>query len=408
MKVPVKTVRGLKISIETGLEESGHPDAASTSGFLYAEPGDKLSLLDSLYEINVLIYLPVVEDKWVHTYDYSPNQAWVVYEECISIGASSDDEYIFKEKKYFRLCIRRVDGADLSGGRIDDVLTFEKRDVLRFALLADSHYVVNGTWDTTVAGIWAANRDAKLDGIIHLGDLTDGMLSKEMCQHYANLVLGDLRSIGLPVLVALGNHDYNYFWHNPDKLSEHELSELYLGGGSPRYTADFSSHKLRLIFLDSFDPDRELKYGYSDECIRWSEDTLSRTPKDWNVIILSHLTPLSRLHAWSNHIHGEAELMKTLTAHSSKILAFINGHQHTDHLCNDEAFPIVSVGCAKCEHFTEHKPEGAVTAERALGTKTQELWDILVVDSAAKTLRFERQGSGKDRIVRNAKAEWVD
>ena len=405
VKIPIKTVRGLKIRSDNGLEEHGFPDVMGTSAFLWAEPGDKLTLIDKNYKFDIASYQPMVEDKWIYTYDYSPNQAWVVYDRAPSKNECA--EYIFNKKMYFRLCISRADGADLSDENINNILIFEKRDVLKFALLSDSHYVVNGTWDTTIAEIWVANRRIKLDGIIHLGDLTDGMLGKDICNDYVNLVLGDLRDIGVPVWVALGNHDYNYFRENKDTFTESELCGLYLNGNSPRYFVNFDTHKLCFIFLDSFDPDRELKYGYSDECVRWADETLRALPDDWNVIIFSHLTPLSKLQVWVERIYGETELMNVLTVHGDKILAFINGHQHTDHLFNDEAFPIISIGCAKCEYCLDYKPAGAVTPKRTLGDKTQELWDILAVDTAVKTLSFERQGSGKDRIVRNGKAEWI-
>ena len=407
VKIPLKAVRGLKIRSDNGLQEYGFPDAMSAPFFLCAEPGDRLTLINKNYTFDIAKYNPEVEGKWIYTYDYSPNQAWVVFNNYLRGGDYRNDEYIFTEKTYFRVCLRRVDGADFSDEDINNILIFEKRDVLRFALLSDSHYVVNGTWDATIAGIWAANRRMKLDGIIHLGDLTDGMLGKDVCRDYVNLVLGDLRDIGVPVWVSLGNHDYNYFSNNPHKFTESELRELYFDGDAPRYLVNFSAHKLCFMILDSYDPDRELRYGYSEECVKWADETLCTFPDDWNVIIFSHLTPLSKLQVWTEQIYGEAMLMNVLTAHSNKILAFINGHQHTDHLFNDAAFPIISIGCAKCEYFLNYKPAGAVTPERTLGGKTQELWDILVVDTAAKVLRLERQGSGKDRIVRNGNAEWV-
>lgn len=102
--------------------------------------------------------------------------------------------------------------------------------------------------------------------------------------------------------------------------------------------------------------------------------------------------------------------MKVLDTHSHNILAFINGHNHCDHLFNDlynGNFPIISINCSKCEYFLEHKPEGAVVPYRELGNRTQESFDIMSVDTEKKEIYFTRFGSGNDRIVKNAKAVWV-
>ena len=68
---------------------------------------------------------------------------------------------------------------------------------------------------------------------------------------------------------------------------------------------------------------------------------------------------------------------------------------------------MISINCAKCEYFTEHKPEGAVVPERRLGDRTQESFDVLQADTARREIHLTRFGAGKDRAVRNGKAEWL-
>ncbi len=407
MKIPLSFVPGLKIRASDGLEERGFPAIAGTARFYKAEAGDRLVLQHRRYTFNVATYRAEIKDKWIYTYDYSPNEAWVVYNGDLCGKGYRQEEYIFAEDTYFRCCLRNADGGDFCGEAPGEALLLEKPDVLRFALLSDSHYVTGGGWDTTAGAIWTASRRQKLDGVIHLGDFTDGMVTKELCIEYASAVLDDLRATGSPVWAALGNHDSNYFRGNPERLTLKEQCRLYLDREEPRYCVDFESHRLRLLFLDSFDPDAGLRYGFSNECVAWVEQTLKATPSGWSVIVFSHVTPLTRLQVWVSQIRGEAELLNVLGAQADKVLAFINGHQHADILCNDYAFPIITVGCAKCEHETVYKPAGAFTPERTPGAFSQELWDILSVDTANKTLTFRRQGAGKNRIVKDGKAQWL-
>lgn len=404
----LELTKGLKIRVSDGWQEKGFPEIASSEKFRFARTGDKLVLNDKNYKFNVATYASTAEEKWLYTYSYSPNEAWLTYNNDLTADSYRQNEYVFETDTYFRICLRRTDGAAFSEAEsINNVVGFIKPETLTFALLTDTHYVVNGNWDSVAGEIWAANRRQKFSGIIHLGDITDGMLSANLCEYYSNIVLDDLRETGAPVWVTLGNHDSNYFKQNTDRLSPSRQSEMYLGGGEPRYYTDFSEHNLRLIFIDSYDAERELRYGYSKECVSWLDKTLQETPEKWNVIIFSHLTPLASLQVWAKQINGEGEIMTVLNNNAEKILAFINGHMHTDHLCNEEAFPIVSIGCAKCEYFLEYKMENSVTFPRKMGDKTQNLWDIMIVDSKNKIIKFERQGAGKNRIIKDGKARWL-
>ncbi len=408
MKKLLKLVPGLNIRASDGLEERGRPGLAGAARFYAAEAGDRLVLADKRFVFNVATYRAEAEEKWIYTYAYSPNEAWVVYSGSPGDETWRREDYVFTEDAYFRCCLKKADGGELDREDLSNALLLEKPDVLRFALLTDTHYAVNGGWDVTAGAIWTASRRQRLDGIIHLGDFTDGMVTKDVCAEYVNIVLDDLRATGAPVWAALGNHDSNYFKGNPERLTLMEQCRLYLGREQPRYFVDFKEHGLRLLFLDSFDPDAaELRYGFSDECVDWAGHTLQATPSGWSAIVFSHVTPVARLQVWVKQIRGGEKLLGVLNSHSEKLLAFINGHQHADILCNDYAFPIIAVGCAKCEYETVYKPEGAFTPKRVPGASSQQLWDILSVDTASRTLTFRRQGAGQNRAVKDGKALWL-
>ena len=215
-----------------------------------------------------------------------------------------------------------------------------------------------------------------------------------------NAIMADMESFGVPVYAVPWNHDYNYFRGNPE-IRYPETS---------RYYVDDDRHGLRMCFIDSFDPKAGSRYGFTEDCIAWLDSTLDGLPRDYKVIVFSHLTPLVRLQAWTSDIRNREKLIGVLDKHAGRIMAFINGHNHCDHFFNDlknGQFPIISINCAKCEYFLEHKPAGAEVPFRRLGDRTQESFDIMHVDTIKNEIYFTRFGAGRDRIVRNHKAEWM-
>jgi len=430
---------GMKINEDNGHEKLGFPGFMSTPVYYLANPEDRLVLLDKAYRFGVATYALEVDPIWIYTYDYAPDQSWTVYNQ--DMKDKSQDNYIFTQQAYFRICIQKADGSDFSGNEdINDIILYESqpsvpceakpwikneakrisdlitelrtKDDIVFAVITDSHYVINGTWQDTIDSVRLVSKAANLDGIIHLGDMTDGMVTKDATRYYAQKVMSDLKSCGASaVYPTIGNHDTNYFRKNKQLLSNEEQRELYLSDipglndNETRYFVDFP--RLRLIFLDSFDPDDKLRYGYSLGCTEWLRQTLSSLGSKQKAIIFSHLPPITRLQFWAKALRGEKELINVLHDYKDRILAWVNGHNHADHIDNEEGFPIISVANAKCECFLEHKPEGFISPKRILGDVSQELWDILLVNAKKGSLRFIRFGSGKDKMVADGKVAWL-
>ena len=96
----------MKIRAGDGCEELGHDEMLSTPLFYLANPGDKLTLLDSAYKYAIATYRLEVDERWIYTYDYAPDQSWTVYNKDLSGGSYRQDEYTFDKQVYFRVCIR--------------------------------------------------------------------------------------------------------------------------------------------------------------------------------------------------------------------------------------------------------------------------------------------------------------
>ena len=423
---------GMKIRAIDGCEELGFPEMLSTPLYYKAHPGSRLTLLDDAYKFNVATYRQEIDPSWIYTYTYASDQSWTIYNHDLSGDSYRQNDYIFEDSVYFRICLRKVNGEPFDGTEeinkilafhaepapeepkpwidaearrvIDRVGALRKQGDMVFVLLADSHYNVNGTWGDTQREIELLSDEIELSGIIHLGDLTDGMVTGDATHHYVNIVLDGLKNCGAPVWVALGNHDTNYFRRNPEYFSPEQQCGLYLDGNETRYYNDISG--LRLIFLDSFDLFKTEKYGYSTECAHWLGQALESMPVSSKAIILSHLPPLTRLQYWSKSLYNENELTSILKRNPDRILAWINGHNHADRLDNSEGFPIISIVNAKCEAFSEYKTEGFVTPNRKIGEASQEAFDLMVVNADRETIRFIRFGAGSDRLVVGGKAEW--
>lgn len=62
--------------------------------------------------------------------------------------------------------------------------------------------------------------EVKFDAMIHPGDLTDDMVSLAITKEYVSKVMEDLHTLQVPVYLALGNHDSNYFHNNPGWMNE--------------------------------------------------------------------------------------------------------------------------------------------------------------------------------------------
>ncbi|MDR0424228.1 MAG: metallophosphoesterase [Clostridiales Family XIII bacterium] len=428
---------GMTIKASSGLEELGHAGRMSTVFFYEAAPGDRLTLLDSAYLFNVATYAPAVDIKYIYTYAYQPDESWTSYNGDLSGDTYTRGPYVFSERVYFRVCLKRADGADFGAGDdMGSILGFDSalrrgrvapgwidseaeavagrvRAAMEegskvFGLLADTHMTVNGTWDDTADALRRVSGRVAFDGIIHLGDLTDGMVTAEATRAYAGRMIDDLRGMGAPLYVAVGNHDTNYFGGNAEPFSEDELCSVYLGHsdaytarapGKPYYYADIGG--LRLIVLDSYDREDEIRYGFSDGCAEWLEAVLASTPHDIPMLVLSHITPLAPLQFWASSIRNGDRVFGLIEGHSrvhGNVLGYINGHNHADQVYSGASFPIVSVGCAKLEYFEGKKPAGSTAPARKPGDRTQELWDVLVVSPGGR-LDFIRYGAGSDRRV---------
>lgn len=430
---------GKTINEQTGFFQNAENSMMADFHFFEVNEGDAIDFNADGFSYKLLFYNDNIDDKWIYTYFYQEEESWASYDKNSSLNSWLNKSEKIKSPGWVRVAVRKNDGTEITPAEktfvennvvikrqavaykpkkyfadeiektVDTVNDLRSEDTIVFGLMTDSHYVINGGWEDTVYNINTVAKKSAFDAMIHLGDYTDGMTPIAITKEYFQKMHNDLKQLGCKLFFVLGNHDSNYFKQNPESMNVTEQSGFYLENDKPYYYKDFTSHKLRVLFLYSFDHTQEgqnNRYGFPQEEVDWVQDVLNQTPSDYKVLICSHVPLLAEMHFWSEKIRNESEMVQVLENYNGsssgrdrKILGYIHGHSHADQIYKGLSFPIIAIGCNKCEDFKDKKPEGSVTYDRKMHTLTQDLWDVLLVNTKTARLDFVRFGAGEDRAV---------
>lgn len=492
-------IPGFRTALADGVMVGDSPKHMATWELYRGRPGSRIHLCREGYVFAPAVFSMEREPQYIYTYAYQPEENWTTYTGNLTPDSYTREDYVFGEDCWFRVCVRREDGQDLTEedmGVAGELAEFysepipyeekpwmdeevqavigrireqEKPDMLKLCLLTDTHYTVNGIWEDTACSVQRVAEKAGYDAIVHLGDLTDGMMPKEITTKYVRHIMEDLKKCGVPLYITLGNHDNNYFRNRPNTFGVEEMRELYqlYGDGDDRdvldmpgldrfqagmsetgvpggsalerrqtssggsqgnmresggdilpqaetergisYYVDMPGYSARLIFLSSFDDRAPVRYGYTDRQLVWLKNVLYGAEKGTKFLIFSHDAPLAKLDFWSFYVRNGDKLLEILEECNKRaeyqIIGFFYGHTHGDCVFEECSFPVVSVGCSKLEYMLEKKPQGCATPSREPGTRTQELWDSLLVDFKEEKIKLIRFGAGEDREVSFKKKE---
>jgi len=423
--------KGKSIQEDTGYIQNTEEECWASGRFYHVFPGDILRADDGV-EYRIYYYSPEIKQILIHTYCYEPEQNWASYVREPEVWRRGD--FVFTKEGYIRVAAKRaypfktVEGENDIAQNISMLLESTHRAVaewasyfqaealltiervwelleekdLAFAVITDTHYVNNGTWERSAYNLQQVAARLPLQGIIHLGDLTDGILPLAQTRESVELVMADMRRTGKPVYLCCGNHDSNYFRGNPERMTQEEMSACYLGREKPYYYIDYPVQKLRILYLYSFDDREQVRYGFPEEELDWVRETLEAMADGWASLVCAHVPPLPEIHFWSDQIRNGEELLRILEEYhrsGKKILAYVHGHNHGEQIYTERLFPIVSLGCNKMEDFQDKKPAGSWTYSRQQGTVTEDLWDVMIVRSDRQGIDFVRFGAGEDRHV---------
>ena len=468
---------GYRTALADGMLVPDSPKHMATEELHRALPGSRLRICEKEYLFAVAVFSLERNPIFIYSYAYQPEENWASYTQNLTPQSYGQEEYIFEQECWFRVCVRRKDGEDLNSednGRASELIAYYESQkipaarnkpwfeqeiaetvsavnredaphAMKLCLLTDTHHTVNGTWEDTVRNIRSVTARIKYDAIVHMGDLTDGMLPKRLTRKYVEDMVRDLEDCGVPLYIVPGNHDSNYFRNRRNAFSFEEMKSLYRLYGSEKYFSangvlpiasangmlagenreadvaeantrldyyiDVPEYSIRMIFLSSFDDAAPVRYGYTEGQLRWLEKVLVSSVPGTRFLIFSHDAPLAKLDYWSFHVrNGEALLdilEKCNASEDYQIVGFFYGHTHADYIFEECSFPVISIGCAKLEYFTDKKPQGAVSWPREADTVTQDLWDSVLIDFEQQRLKLIRFGAGEDREVSFAKKKSI-
>lgn len=428
----IRLFNGIDTDRETGLLITAGKDgniAAERAGTavnwepLRVFKGTRLRVKTDQIFYRISFYHRQIPEEWIYTAAVQPEGNWTVYDrEMSDTFWENDPEFIVPEDGYIRITICRKNG-DLPGEKVfledwfdrtdpdgsgqeetgqnlpvefaeelekteKEVCACRKPEDLTCILLADTHVTFGGTWPDTAVVIRKLAERLQPDAIIHLGDFTDGVFPDAVEKKVICRILTDMESTKIPVYVCPGNHDPAFF---------------------PRQFADFPEKKIRMVFLTSFEPEKEDPYGFSAEEISWLEQTLKDTPEGFGILVFSHVPPGREKTRWKEPIRGSREVMELLERydreHRGAVLGVFYGHDHRDHVESAGSVPVIGVGCAKLEDRVR-TPLHSGEFSRISGTVSQELLDVMLVRSREKRTELIRYGAGENRIV--AKQENSD
>ena len=119
-----EAARGYSLHPKTGLAEQWEygthkTERFCTLRFYLAMPGESLRLLDHDYEYAVATYGLHVDDRYLYTYDYQPEENWTTYRRDFREEKFSGIEYVFTERIYFRIVLRSKTAEETGNHRLD-------------------------------------------------------------------------------------------------------------------------------------------------------------------------------------------------------------------------------------------------------------------------------------------------
>ena len=270
-----------------------------------------------------------------------------------------------------------------------------------------------------------------IDNIIHSGDLVTVSLDD-------GLDFFDAVSGSENILLVAGNHDVatgtgsnvNYSGATPedtynalfkDRIGNWGVTQPADGATNHLgyYYKDYSASKLRVIFLD---PNHGTEYITSE--ITWFEDVLQNAYNSgYAVMCVEHYAfpsascsivncSFSPRDGFGGGFAGwELPLtfvnaVETFIGYGGEFVAWLCGHGHQDHVLlhnNGHQF------CIAVSTATYNRQRTLISDEyRDLGAKSQDLFNIVSIDTQAKTISILRVGADLTRLMNSKKHLCID
>lgn len=326
---------------------------------------------------------------------------------------------------------------------------FDQNDFV-FGLVADNHHAIKGADEplndnpdyTGMAYAKVAN-DINLDANFNLGD---SVLSNSK-NYTASLMNAFKRVPAKDWVYVEGNHDRNIVAPILSKVgynnivNRHHLlfdKNFHFGNGenSSYYYVDYDNRKIRVIVLDLYDIGQTHDDVYNDDAgyrqgqLEWLINTALKVDDDWQVLVMTHQPPIPGMPENNLGYNSDAliKILESFEAGTSveikkqdevfhdgtfdldlhtnftkpgTIIAVLSGHAHNDFTITQNGINYVQSCCGYIDILLYHSQNGqpAKYGQRDQYTYSAICFDICILNTTNRTLKFKRFGFGKDRQI---------
>lgn len=364
-------------------------------------------------------------------------------------------------KRYETLCGRSEHTYDhLTKDMLGQLVTkeneiidsFDQNDFV-FGLVADNHHAIKSITgadeplddnpDYTGMAYAKVANDINLDANFNLGDSV--LSNPKNCT--ASLMNTFRRVPAKDWVYVEGNHDRNVFAPILSKVgynnivNRHHLlfdKNFHFGNGenSSYYYVDYDNRKIRVIVLDLYDigPAHDNVYnddaGYRQGQLEWLINTALKVEDGWQVIVMTHQPPIPGMPENNLGYNSDAliKILESFKAGTSveikkqdevfhdgtfdldlqtnftkpgTIIAVLSGHAHNDFTITQNGINYVQSCCGYIDVLLYHSQHGkpAKYGQRDQYTYSAICFDICILNTTNRTLKFKRFGFGKDRQI---------
>ena len=326
---------------------------------------------------------------------------------------------------------------------------FDQNDFV-FGLVADNHHGIKGADrpyndnpDYTGLAYAKVANDINLDGNFNLGDSV--LSDPHNCT--AALMNAFRRVPAKDWVYVEGNHDRNIFAPILSKVgynnivNRHHLlydKNFHFGNGenSSYYYVDYDDRKIRVIVLDLYDIGQTHDNVYNDDAgyrqgqLEWLINTALKVDDGWQVLVMTHQPPIPGMPENNLGYNSDAliKILESFEAGTSveikkqdevfhdgtfdldlhtnftkpgTIIAVLSGHAHNDFTITQNGINYVQSCCGYIDILLYHSRNGqpAKYGQRDQYTYSAICFDICILNTTNRTLKFKRFGFGKDRQI---------
>ena len=152
------------------------------------------------------------------------------------------------------------------------------------------------------------------------------------------------------------------------------------------YYKDFENEKVRIIILNSYEPEQFEQSGFSDDQIEWLCETALNTTN--TIVVITHFKVPNNL--FKNFVNGETYTNGSYSYDFStqsvrNFAGVIHGHTHLDEYSSTKGYNYIGCDCGFCE-------------EAALDSVNEYCFTVFTVDTDEQRIYSTRIGRGGDHV----------